>query len=112
MALRAYKAAGRNVSFNEMSRMTGAVPVTGALIPVLVTFADVRDPATIRTSPSDALASGFGNGFRLRDVHVEVVPNGLWPLDFGGPLGEPVTRGIAATLSSRFAAAARPRAAR
>lgn len=98
LALRAYKAAGRNVSFNEMSRMTGAVPVTGALIPVLVTFADVRDPATIRTSPSDALASGFGNGFRLRDVHVEVVPNGLWPLDFGGPLGEPVTRGIAAKL--------------
>jgi hypothetical protein len=25
----------------------------------------------------------------------EVVPNGLWPLDFGGALGEPVTRGIA-----------------
>ena len=29
LALRAYKAAGRNVSFNEMSRMTGTVPVTG-----------------------------------------------------------------------------------
>jgi hypothetical protein len=26
------------------------------------------------------------------------VPNGLWPLDFGGPLGEPVTRGIEAKL--------------
>ena len=40
VALRAYKAAGRNVSFNEMSGMTGAAPVTGALIPVLVTFTD------------------------------------------------------------------------
>jgi hypothetical protein len=24
----------------------------------------------------------------------EVVPNGYWPLDFGGTLGEPVTTGI------------------
>jgi hypothetical protein len=27
-----------------------------------------------------------------------VVPNGFWPVDFGGPLGEPVTRGIPAKL--------------
>jgi hypothetical protein len=26
------------------------------------------------------------------------VPNGLWPLDFGGPFGEPVTRGIETKL--------------
>src|SRR3977135_1422141 len=31
VALRAYKAAGRNPSFNEMSRMTGAAPGTGGL---------------------------------------------------------------------------------
>jgi hypothetical protein len=98
LALRAYKAAGRNVSFNEMSRMSGAVPVTGALIPLLVTFADVRDPATIRMVSSEAMAASFGNGFRLHDIHSEVVPNGLWPLDFGGPLGEPVTRGIETKL--------------
>src|SRR3954451_16496489 len=98
LALRAYKAAGRNASFNEMSRMGGAVPVTGALIPVLVTFADIRDPATARVVSSEAMAASFGNGFRLHDIHAEVVPNGLWPLDFGGPLGEPVTRGIATKL--------------
>jgi len=40
LALRAYNTAGRKVSFNDMSRMTGPVPVQGALIPVLVTFAD------------------------------------------------------------------------
>src|ERR1700704_6877895 len=38
MALRAYNVAGRKVSFNDMTRMTDAVPLTGALIPVLVTF--------------------------------------------------------------------------
>jgi len=27
-----------------------------------------------------------------------VVPNGYWPLDLGGALGEPVTRGISARL--------------
>ena len=89
----------RRVSFNEMSRMTGAVPVTGALIPVLVTFADPDDPATARgwCAPDD-LEAALGKGFHLHGISAEVVPNGLWPLDFGGPLGEPVTRGIEAKL--------------
>jgi hypothetical protein len=98
VALRAYKVAGRNVSFNEMSRLTGAVPVTGALIPVLVTFTDPRDSGSARTVSPDDIAAALGNGFRLHGISVEVVPNGVWPLDFGGPLGDPVTRGIEAKL--------------
>ena len=98
LALRAYRAAGRNVSFNEMSRLTGAVPVTGALIPVLISFADPRDPATARAVPPDDMTAALGNVFRLHGISVEAVPNGLWPLDFGGPLGEPITRGIEAKL--------------
>ena len=98
VALRAYKAAGRNVSFNEMSRMTGTVPVTGALIPVLVTFAVSGDPASALTVPPDDLAAALGKGFRLRGISAEAVPNGVWPLDFGGALGDPVTRGIEAKL--------------
>jgi hypothetical protein len=47
--------------------------------------------------PGD-LAATYGKGFRLRGVTVEAVPNGFWPLDFGGVLGEPVTRGIEAKL--------------
>lgn len=99
VALRAYKAAGRNPSFNEMSRMTGVVPVTGALIPVLLTFADPSDPSTARSVPPGDLAAVFGKGFQLHDIIAEVVPNGFWPLDYGGVLGEPVTRGIEAKLS-------------
>jgi hypothetical protein len=98
MALRAYNVAGRKVSFNDMTRMTGAVPLTGALIPVLVTFISPDDPATARAVPPDDLEAAFGKGFRLHGISAEVVPNGLWPLDFGGPLGEPVTRGIEAKL--------------
>jgi hypothetical protein len=98
VALRAYNVAGRKVSFNDMNRMTGAVPVTGALIPVLVTFTNPDDPATARAVPPDDLEAALRKGFRLHGISAEVVPNGLWPLDFGGPLGEPVTRGIETKL--------------
>jgi hypothetical protein len=98
VALRAYNAAGRKVSFTEMNRMTGDVAVSGALIPVLVTFSDLRDPGSAHTVPPDDLESALGKGFRLQGISAEVVPNGVWPLDFGGLLGEPVTRGIEAKL--------------
>src|ERR1700736_2927068 len=98
VALRAYNAAGRKASFNEMSRMTGVVAVTGALVPVLVTFTDLNDPGTAREVLPDEAEAGLGKGFHVGSISVEVVPNGLWPLDFGGPLGEPVTRGIEAKL--------------
>jgi hypothetical protein len=98
VALRAYNAAGRKASFDEMSRMTGAVPVKGALVPVLVTFEDLIDPGTAREVLPDEVEAGLGKGFDVSSISVEVVPNGLWPLDFGGPLGEPVTRGIEAKL--------------
>src|ERR1700716_2457503 len=82
VALRAYNAAGRKVSFSEMSRLTGTVPVTGALIPVLVTFTNPTDPGSARAVPPDDMAAAVGDGFRLHGISVEVVPNGLWPLDF------------------------------
>ena len=98
VALRAYKAAGQNVSFNQMSRATGIVPVKGDVIPVLVSFADPADPGTARVVPPDGIEAALGKGIRLRGISAEVVPNGVWPLDFGGPLGDPVTRGIEAKL--------------
>jgi hypothetical protein len=99
LALRAYGAAGGSrVSFNQMSQMSGVVPVTGALTPVLVSFADLKDPGSARLVAPDDGEAVLGKGFRLHGISVEVVPNGWWPIDFGGPLGEPVTRGIEARL--------------
>ena len=98
VALRAFNAAGRKTTFNAMNQMTGTAPVTGALIPVLAAFSDSNDPATMRVVKPDDLEATYGKGFRLRGVSVEAVPNGFWPLDFGGVLGEPVTRGIEAKL--------------
>jgi hypothetical protein len=63
-----------------------------------VSFTDLSNPATARTVPPDNLAAVLGQGFRLHGMTAEVVPNGTWPLDFGGRLGEPVTRGIEAKL--------------
>jgi hypothetical protein len=98
LALRAFNAAGHKTSFNAMSRITGTAPVTGALVPVLAAFGDINDPATMRAVKPYGLEAAYGRGFALRGVTVEAVPNGFWPLDFGGALGEPVTRGIEAKL--------------
>jgi hypothetical protein len=99
VALRAYGAAGgKRVSFTDMNRMTGIVPVKDGLIPVLVTFADPKNSGSARLVAPDDVAGALGEGFRLREITAEAVPNGVWPLDFGGPLGEPVTRGIETRL--------------
>jgi hypothetical protein len=95
VALRAYaESSGKRVPFSGMSGLTGIVPVKGALIPVLVSFTDPAVPGSAKVvSPDDAEAV-LGKGYRLQGLTAEVVPNGYWPLDFGGVLGQPVTRGI------------------
>ncbi|MDE5453884.1 hypothetical protein GWE18_13605 [Bradyrhizobium sp. CSA112] len=99
VALRAYAAAsGKRVPFSEMSRLAGAVPVEGALIPVLATFAEPAAPGSAKVVPPDDVEAVLGKGYRLQGISTEVVLNGYWPLDFGGALGEPVTRGIQAKL--------------
>ncbi|MCA6114189.1 hypothetical protein J6524_04505 [Bradyrhizobium sp. WSM 1738] len=99
VALRAYgAAAGKRVPFSEMSRQTGTVPVKRELIPVLVSFVDPAQPGTARLVAYDDTEAVLGKGYRLEGISAEVVPNGYWPLDFGGALGEPVTRGIEAKL--------------
>ncbi|WP_339032479.1 hypothetical protein WI604_14570 [Bradyrhizobium symbiodeficiens] len=99
VALRAYGAArGSRVSFNDIQRQTGLVSLQGDIVPVLVSFGDPRDPGTARLVAGDNAAAVLGEGYAIRGLAVEVVPNGFWPIDFGGALGEPVTRGIDAKL--------------
>ena len=82
-----------------MSRLTGIVPVKGALIPVLVSLRrSGQSRPRARAVPPDDAEAVLGKGYRLQGITAEVVPNGFWPLDFGGVLGEPVTRGIQAKL--------------
>jgi hypothetical protein len=99
VALRAYGAArGNRVSFSDINRQTGIVPVQGELMPLLVSFGDARNPQTARLVARDHADTVLGDGYAIRGLSAEVVPNGFWPIDFGGVLGEPVTRGIEARL--------------
>jgi hypothetical protein len=96
VAMRAFNAAGRRVQFRDMKKTTAMppVPVTGELAPVLVSFKDAGDPASARLVTADNAQELLGPGTRLRGFTVATVANGFWPLDFGGVLGEPVSRGI------------------
>lgn len=99
LPLRVFAAAGRRIDFRDVKRQTETVSVTGELIPTLVTFADVANPTSARVvDPANLPAAGPGQGFRLRGVSLQIVPSGLWPLDFGGALGEPATRDIQSRL--------------
>lgn len=98
LPLRAFAAAGRRIDFRDVKRQTETVVVTGELIPTLVTFADVANPASARVVDPAKLPAAFGQGFELRRVSLQIVPSGFWPLDFGGALGEPVTRDIRSRL--------------
>jgi hypothetical protein len=65
---------------------------------VLLSFGDAADPASARLVASDDTGAVLGDGYAIGGLTAEVVPNGFWPIDFGGALGEPVTRGIHAKL--------------
>jgi hypothetical protein len=101
LALRAITAAGNPISFREVKNLADASPVlvTAAVMPVLLTFADIADPATARLVAHGDLEAAFGKGYRVRAVQLAVVANGFWPIDFGGALGEPITRGIEERMS-------------
>ena len=94
LAMNAFAAAGQKVPFKEVGQLTGKVQVYGSLIPTLVTFVNVADPNTVRVLDPANIEAVFGDGFHLNRVILEMVPVGFWPLDFGGLLGESVTRGI------------------
>ena len=70
----------------------------GNLIPTLVTFADLNDPKTARAVRPNEFAQAFGQGVALRDVGIEIVSAGTWPLTLLGLGGDPVTHGIEKNL--------------
>lgn len=106
----------RRISFRNVKEFADApaLPVPAPQRPVLVSFANLADPKTARRVDAGDLEATFGKGYRLRDLSLGIVANGYWPIDFGGALGEPVTRGIAQKLpwlSTQGAAAAALQAA-
>jgi hypothetical protein len=76
--------------------------VRGDLIPTLITLADLGDPKSARVVKPAALADTFGAGFQLRNVTLEFVTPGQWPLSIFGISGEPLTHGIESRLPKIF----------
>ncbi|OQW60315.1 MAG: hypothetical protein A4S14_18915 [Proteobacteria bacterium SG_bin9] len=93
--LRAINAAtGQRVQFRELKSLSASAPVTEGRTPVLLAFADMANPASARVVRPDEFETSLGGGIRLKAMTVETLPPGWWPIDFGGALGEPVTRQI------------------
>jgi hypothetical protein len=76
--------------------------VRGDLIPTLITLADLGDPKSARVVRPEAWAETFGAGFQLRNVTLEFVTPGQWPLSIFGMSGEPLTHGIESRLPEIF----------
>ena len=103
------------ISFRDVKNFAGApaVPVPEQQRPVFVAFADAgRSEVGAARSIRTISKPSFGKGFRLRSLSLDIVANGFWPIDFGGALGEPVTRGIEAKLPWLTRRAAQPRRCR
>jgi hypothetical protein len=90
----------RRVGFRDVKTFAGAapLPVPEQLRPVVVSFTDINDPKSAQRASVSDLEASLGKGYRLLGFSLDVVANGFWPFDFGGVLGEPVTRGIEAKL--------------
>ena len=90
----------RRIGFRDVKKFAGApaLPVPAPQRPALLSLTNLTDPKSARRVNADNLEASFGKGFRFRDLTLDIVANGFWPIDFGGALGEPVTRGIDAKL--------------
>jgi hypothetical protein len=98
LTLAAFRPSHPGLTFKDIPRLAGTAPLTGNLIPTLVTFADLKDPKTARVVAPDEFEQVFGEGVRFKRAFVEMVPHGWWPFTaLGWPrslAGEPVTREI------------------
>lgn len=61
-----------NVKFSKLSKIRGKVQLSGRTLPLLVTFADMSDPNTLRVVKPDNLAAAFGPGYALKSVMLEL----------------------------------------
>lgn len=81
LVLLAFLPSHPQLTIEDIPKLTGSAPLTGDLIPTLVSFADLNDPSTARVVRPDQFETVFGPGVRFRRSFIEMTR-------------DPVTRGI------------------
>lgn len=74
LAFRAFKGdAGIGAErFAEIEKTRGIKPVSEEFYPLLVTFEDINDPASVKEVDPDNLAATFGAGYSLESITLEI----------------------------------------
>ncbi|MEQ1710635.1 MAG: hypothetical protein ABL908_04450 [Hyphomicrobium sp.] len=94
LPLRVFKSS----TIEDLPHLRDIAELPSRLIPTLVTFVDLNDPATARVVRPEEFEAVFGAGVRFKQATIEMVSPGTWPLTLLGIGGEPVTRGIEGKL--------------
>ena len=58
--------------YGMLSRLRESRPVPHDMYPMLVTFADINDPASVKKVDPDDLAASFGAGYLLKSITLEI----------------------------------------
>jgi hypothetical protein len=72
LAFEAFKRAGRPMDIKTLAKAQGSAPLTGDLIPMLVTFTDLKDPKTARVVRPGEFPTVFGPGVSFRGARIEM----------------------------------------
>jgi hypothetical protein len=79
---------------SDVRKLSGKRELPLTNLPLLVHFRDINDPLTIEKVDPFDLQKSFGPGAKLTRATLEIVPAGIWPLNWVGITGEPITTGI------------------
>jgi hypothetical protein len=83
----------------QLRRLSGKRELPLDSLPLLVRFRDPNDLLSVeRVSPLN-IGERFGPDAKLVRATLEIVPGGIWPLNFFGITGEPITKGIEGKLA-------------
>jgi hypothetical protein len=79
---------------SQVQHLSGKRELPLASLPLLVRFRDPNNPMTVeKVDPLD-LEKSFGPGAKLNRATLEIVSSGVWPFNWLGLSGEPITNSI------------------
>jgi len=85
-------------AFDRIAALKGQRDVPFELLPLMVRLRNVDDPKSAEMFDPAAPAALPTRELRLVRATIEIVPTGVWPLNFLGITGVPISRGITAKL--------------